>query len=131
MSYAYRISELERRKERLVAQCARERAELGTALAAWQAPLAALDRGIAATRFLAAHPVAVAAVGVVLAVLGRRRLLRWAGRGLLVWRTWRTVRALVGWLVDAASQPRPLPRGAARMAVIDRCTIPLRENRHG
>lgn len=98
MNHATRMAEIARRKERLVAACARERAGLGEALAAWQVPIAAVDRGISATRFLAAHPVAVAAGLVIVAVLGRRGLLRWAGRGLVVWRAWRTVRALVGTL---------------------------------
>jgi hypothetical protein len=31
----------------------------------------------------------------VLAVLGRRQLLRWTGRALMVWRGWRTLQTFL------------------------------------
>lgn len=99
MKYGDRMTRLARRKGRLIAASTRQRAELAAELAAWRAPVAVLERGIAAARFVTAHPVIVAAAIATVAVLGRRRLLRWAGRALLVWRSWRTLRTLAGTLV--------------------------------
>lgn len=95
MIYTERLNGLARKKAHLIADCARQRSALADGLSAWQAPIRAIDRGIAATRFLQAHPVAVAAVLGIVAVLGRRRLVRWAGRGLLVWRGWQTAQTLL------------------------------------
>jgi hypothetical protein len=95
MIYSARSGELASRKARLAAECARQRLVLADELGDWQARLRAVDRGIAAARFLKAHPVAIAAVVGLVAIVGRRQLLRWAGRGLLVWRSLQTVRTLL------------------------------------
>lgn len=95
MIYTERLNGLARKKAHLIADCARQRRVLADGLSAWQAPMRALDRGIAATRFLQAHPLVVAAVVGLVAVLGRRQVLRWASRGLLVWRGWQAVRMLL------------------------------------
>lgn len=95
MIYSARFGKLATRKARLVAECARQRLALADELGDWQARLRMMDRGIAAARFLKAHPVAVAAVLGVVAIAGRRQLLRWAGRALLVWRSLQTVRTLL------------------------------------
>ena len=55
-------------------------------------PFAAADKAVAAGRYVKERPW-VAGVAVFSAVvLGRRNLLRWAGRGWMVWRGWRTAR---------------------------------------
>lgn len=95
MIYAERLADVVHRKERLVARAAEQRDRLADDLRAWQRPIEMVERGIAATRFLRAHPALVALALVVVAVLGRRRLLRWLGRGLVVWRSWR---AMQGWV---------------------------------
>jgi hypothetical protein len=94
MIYMERLSEIARRKERLIAASARERAMLAAELGAWQKPIGVIDRSMAGVRFLKAHP-ALALTGLaVVVILGRRSLLRWAGRGLLVWRGWRALQVL-------------------------------------
>lgn len=98
MIYTERLIDVARRKERLLADCARRRAELVAELTAWRAPIAVMERSVAATRFIRAHPVAVAAVIAAMAVLGRRHLARWARRGILIWRGWRTIRTLLAML---------------------------------
>ena len=95
MIYSARLSELASRKARLAAECARQRVVLAEQLGDWQARFRVVDRGIAAARFLKAHPVAIAAAVGLVAIVGRRQLLRWAGRGLLVWRSLQTVRTLL------------------------------------
>lgn len=94
MIYTERLIEIARRKESLIAASARARAGLAAEFRAWQRPIDVIDHGIAAGRFLKAHPVAVGLTAVVVAVLGRRSLLRWAGRGLVVWRSWRALQTL-------------------------------------
>lgn len=95
MIYSKRLGELASKKARLVAECARQRSTLADELAGWDAKLRAVDRGIAAARFFRAHPVAIAAVVGIVAIVGRRQLLRWAGRGLLIWRGLQTARTLL------------------------------------
>lgn len=95
MIYTARLTEIARRKERIVASIGREREMISAEFRAWQKPLEVLDRGIAATRFLRAHPVLVAAAIALAAILGRHSLLRWAGRGLVVWRSWRALQTWV------------------------------------
>jgi hypothetical protein len=95
MIYTDRLIEVARRKESLIAASARQRAMLAAELRAWQKPIGMIDRGIAATRFLKAHPALVAAGVVVAGVLGRRSLLRWVGRGVVVWRSWRALQTVV------------------------------------
>jgi len=95
MIYTERLTEIGRRKQSLIAASARQRAMLAAELRAWQKPIGMIDRGIAAARFLKAHPALVAAAVVVAGVLGRRGLLRWAGRGVVVWRSWRALQTVV------------------------------------
>ena len=104
MMYTERLTEIARRKENLVAKSVSQRAALVAKLGAWQKPIDVIDHGIAAARFLKSHPLPVAAAMVIIAVLGRRKLLRWAGQGLVVWRAWRTVRELVAGLNAAPRQ---------------------------
>ncbi|HEX6004502.1 MAG TPA: YqjK family protein [Burkholderiales bacterium] len=127
MIRAERLNAVARRKANLIVACARHRARLGRELADLRVPIAAADRAIASIRFLRSHPVGVALVIATLAVLGRRHVLRWSGRALLVWRGWRTVRAVIESL---AAAPRPL-EPAARMRGTSSPPPSIRENRHG
>jgi YqjK-like protein len=95
MIFSQKLGELARKRAELIVRSTRQRRTLADELDIWQTPAATLDRAMAMTRFLRAHPLAVAAVGGVLAVLGRRQLLRWTGRALVVWRGWRTLLTLL------------------------------------
>ena len=106
MIYTERLTEIARRRESLVAKSGRERAALIAELGVWQKPIDVISQGVAAARFLKSHPVLVAAAVVVVAALGRRKLLRWAGQGLVVWRAWRTVQGLVAELNAAPHRER-------------------------
>jgi hypothetical protein len=90
-----RMTELARRKAGLAARCESERVAIAVGYRRWQEPARLIDRGVAALRVLQAHPVLVGAAVLVAAVLGRRRLFRWVGRGLVAWRAWR---GLLGWM---------------------------------
>ena len=95
MIYTERLTEIARRKESLVAKSGRERAALASEFGVWQKPIAVIEQGLAAARFLKSHPLLVAAAVVVVAALGRRKLPRWAGRALMVWRAWGALQDLV------------------------------------
>lgn len=76
------LARLRLRRERLVAESARQRAELAGRLAPLTRRLGAADRAVGALR---AHPVVAGlAVGAV-ALLGPRALLGWAARLLPVY----------------------------------------------
>lgn len=89
MSHLDRMIELARRKERLIARTARERAAIGAAIRVWEKPLGLADRALSAARYLRAHPLVLAALLAVAVALRRRNLLAWAGRGFTLWRAWR------------------------------------------
>ena len=90
-----RMMQLARRKAGLAARCEADRRVIAGGYRRWQEPARLIDRGVAAVRVLQAHPVLVGAAVLVAAVLGRRKLFRWAGRGLVVWRAWR---AALSWM---------------------------------
>ncbi len=85
------------KRARLQVRAALEREQLSAQLDAWRAPLALLDRGVAAARQVRRHPEWLVAVAVVIALVRPRRALAWARRGFVVWRTWR-------WVSDAARE---------------------------
>lgn len=87
------LIELARRKERLIARSEQQRIEISVACLRLRTPLSVADRGIAIARYLKAHPLVLAAGVAVAAIAGRHNLLRWAGRGLFLWRAWRSVSA--------------------------------------
>jgi hypothetical protein len=86
------LVECARRRERLIARAERERTDVANALARWAKPLGAIERGIAIVRYLKAHPAMAVSVLAVALVLGRRSIVRGLGGGLVMWRTWRSVR---------------------------------------
>jgi hypothetical protein len=91
IGFSGHLLELARRKERLIIRAGEQRAEVAAALRRWEKPVSVLDRGIAAVHFLKEHPLLAAGVFGAAMALGRRRLLIWAGRGLIAWRAWRAV----------------------------------------
>ncbi len=86
------LTELARRKERLIARAEQQRIVISASCLRLQKPLGMVDRGIAVVRYLQAHPLLLAAGILAVAAIGRRNLLSWAGRGLFIWRALRSVR---------------------------------------
>lgn len=95
-----RLIELARRKERLIARAAQQRADLAIAGSRWRKPFAIADRGIAVVAYLRAHPLVLALAVAGVAAAGWRNLPRWIGRGFFVWRAWRAAGA---WMRKADS----------------------------
>ncbi len=84
--------ELALRKARLMGRIESQREQLTGYGAYLVKPFAAADKAVAVGRYVKERPW-VAGVAVFAAVvLGRRNVLRWAGRGWTVWRGWRTAR---------------------------------------
>jgi hypothetical protein len=84
------LIEFARRKERLIGRAEQQRTVIAAACLQWREPFGIADRGLAIARYLKAHPIVIVVVVSVVAVVGRRNLLRWAGRGWIVWRFWRS-----------------------------------------
>ena len=85
------VDEIRARRAELMARAAVERERISVQLRAWEAPLAIVDSGVAAARYLRRHPQWLIAAAVVLAVLRPRRAVAWARNGLIAWRAWRWV----------------------------------------
>lgn len=74
------------RRDRLVAQCALQRAVLTQNIEPWRIPLARIDRGLAALRYIKSNPVWMVGGGALLAALRLGRVGKWLGRGWVAWR---------------------------------------------
>jgi YqjK-like protein len=84
-------AEFRDKRARLMARAAVERERLSTQLQACEAPLALVDKGIAAARYIRQHPQWLVTAVVLLVVLRPRRALAWARNGLIAWRAWRWI----------------------------------------
>jgi hypothetical protein len=103
------LIEIARRKERLVARCAAQRGTIAEAFRDLEGPVKVVERALSVTRFLRAHPVAVAVVVAGLVVFRRRSVLGLATRALAVWRMWR---AVIPWLERIGPAVRRRASGA-------------------
>ena len=81
-----KLIELVERRATLVAKAASERAELSQALAPWRRPLAVVDQGWVAVRYLRNHAALLAGIVAFVVPLRPLRVARWLRRGWLVWR---------------------------------------------
>ena len=85
--------QIREQRARLVERAARQREQLAQDIGVFSAPIALADRGMAAARFLRAHPEILAAAAALLVLLKPRRAFGWIRRGLALWQTWRWVAA--------------------------------------
>jgi hypothetical protein len=81
-----KLLELAERRTTLVARAATQRAELSQALAPWRGPLAVVDEGCVALRYIRNHAALLVGVVAFVAPLRPLRLTKWLQRGWLVWR---------------------------------------------
>ena len=86
------LHELAARREQLVARAAAQRAVLVQCIAPWPPRLAWVDRGIAAVRYVRRYPVALAALGLLVAALRPHRAAGWLQRGFVLWQVGSTLR---------------------------------------
>jgi len=78
-------------RERLIARAALQRTALARGIDTWRAPLALADQGLAALRFIRAHPTWMIGGLILLARLRSGRGGKWLQHG---WLTWQIVQAL-------------------------------------
>jgi hypothetical protein len=81
-----KLLELAERRTTLVARAATQRTELSQALAPWRGPLAVVDEGLVAMRYIRNHAALLVGVVAFVAPLRPLRLTKWLQRGWLVWR---------------------------------------------
>ena len=82
-----KLIELAERRTTLVTRAATQRAELSQALAPWCGPLAVMDEGLVAVRYIRNHAALLVGLVAFVAPLRPLRLAKWLQRGWLVWRT--------------------------------------------
>ena len=87
-----KLVDLAERRATLVAKAAAQRAKLSQQLAPWRGPLAVVDQGVAAARYLGSHPALLAALLAFSAVSRPRRIVNWLRRGWVLWRVVRAAR---------------------------------------
>ncbi len=85
-----KLLNLAQRREHLVLEAAKQRAQLVQIVDTWRAPLALADKGFAAISFIKKHPVWMAGGGaILLKVLRPSRVSKWLSRGWIAWQIMR------------------------------------------
>jgi len=91
-----RLAQIRLRRERLIARAAVERDGIALLASRLRAPLALADRGVLAVQYVRMHPGIVVLAVAAFVVLSPRRALRWARRGVYLWRGYRWALQLLG-----------------------------------
>lgn len=95
------LIELQQQRGRLIERIAQQRAALARELAPLKAACGAADAALATARsafhhtteFVRRHPAAAAGLAAALLAFRPRRTVRWLGRALFAWRSWRSLRS--------------------------------------
>ena len=88
-----KLTELAEQRAAVVARADAQRAELSQALESWRGPLAVVDQGWAAVRYLGSNPMLLGGVAAFLFALRPWRLVKWLPPS---WLTWRLARMALG-----------------------------------
>ncbi len=91
MKYHDQVIEIARKRERLLARCDAQRAELSSLAQQWEGPLKIADRAVAGINYLRHHPVILGAAVALLVVIQRRGWWGWVQRGFVLWRAYRAL----------------------------------------
>lgn len=98
-----RLIELSEQRGRLRERIANQRRMLAHDIQPLLAPLSLPERLAATAKqgwgFLWGHPYLTGSIAIGLLVFKPRFVLRWAQRGLLAWRAWRSVRGMAPGLI--------------------------------
>ena len=81
-----KLMELAERRTTLVARAATQRVGLSQTLAPWRRPLAVVDEGLVAVRYIRNHAALLVGIAAFVVPLRPLRLARWLRRGWVVWR---------------------------------------------
>jgi len=85
------LTEIRTRRAHLMARAAVERERFSLQIKVWEAPLALLDKSVAAAGYVRRHPQWMIAAVLLLAILRPKRAISWARNGLIAWRSWRWI----------------------------------------
>jgi len=85
------------RREALRARCAVQRLHLADETRHLEGSLAKVDRAIDTVRRIASQPLLIAGGLAIIAMLGPKRLMRWAGRGAILLTTGRRIMRSMKW----------------------------------
>lgn len=80
-----KLIRLAERRERLIAQAAAQRMELAQNIEPWRIPLARVDQGLVALRFIKSHPAWILGGAAVLATTRFGRVGKWLQLGWVTW----------------------------------------------
>ena len=86
-----RFDQLSAHHSNLLARCAVQRRQLGESAEEIEHELGRVDRGVAVVRRVLRHPAMIGGAVAVVALVGPRRLLRWATSGLMWYSTARSL----------------------------------------
>jgi hypothetical protein len=86
-----RFDQLSAHHSNLLARCAVQRRQLGESVEEIEHELGKLDRGVAVVRRVLRHPAMIGGAIAVVAMVGPKRLLRWATHGLMLYSTARSL----------------------------------------
>jgi hypothetical protein len=86
-----RFDQLSAHHSNLLARCAVQRRQLAESAEEIEHELGRVDRGLAAVRRVLRHPAMIGSAVAIVALVGPRRLLRWATRGLMWYSTARSL----------------------------------------
>lgn len=86
-----RFDQLSAHHSNLLARCAVQRRQLGESAEEIEHELGRVDRGLAAVRRVLRHPAMIGGAVAVVALVGPKRLLRWATSGLMWYSTARSL----------------------------------------
>jgi len=92
VSYHDQMFEVMRERERLLARCDAQRAEIAALAPQWEGPLRIADRVVAGVNYLRHHPVVLGVLVAALAIVQRRGWWGWVQRGFVLWRGYRAFR---------------------------------------
>ena len=90
------LTEVLVRRERILGRIAQQRDGVVLAVAQLRRPIAIIDRLVEAGRVLRAHPAVVVILLAGVFALRARTVIGMIGRGITLWRTLRSLRALIG-----------------------------------
>lgn len=89
-----KLLRLAERRERVLQQIAAQRTALGQSIEPWRNPLARVDQGLVALRYIRSRPAWMIGGGLLIAALRIGHAGKWLGRAWLAWQVVRKVRGL-------------------------------------
>jgi hypothetical protein len=86
------LGEVMREREQLLERCDTQRQYVGALAGQFAGTLKIADGAVAGIKYLRSHPVLLGIAAAALAAARGRGILKWARRGFLAWRAYRTLR---------------------------------------